>query len=47
MEVKTIKRATLKITADGDGVVGHAGAVLLAELADRLGLPGEVDRWAS
>jgi hypothetical protein len=25
---------------------GHAGAVLLAELADRLGLPGELDRWA-
>jgi hypothetical protein len=26
------------ITADGDGIVGHAGALLLVELADRLGL---------
>jgi hypothetical protein len=26
---------------------GHVGAVLLAELADRLGLPGVLDRWAS
>lgn len=26
------------VTADGDGVVGHAGSVLLHELADRLGL---------
>jgi hypothetical protein len=42
--VRTIKRATLGITADVDGV---AGAVLLVELADRLGLPGVLDRWAS
>jgi Transposase DDE domain group 1 len=28
-----------EVTADGTGVVGHAGAALLAELADRLGLP--------
>jgi DDE family transposase len=27
-----------EVTADGDGVVGHAGAALLVELADRLGL---------
>jgi hypothetical protein len=27
-----------EVTADGAGVVGHAGAALLAELADRLGL---------
>jgi hypothetical protein len=27
-----------EVTADGTGVVGHAGAALLAELADRLGL---------
>ena len=26
------------VTADGDGVVGHAGNLLLQELADRLGL---------
>jgi hypothetical protein len=26
------------ITCDGDGIAGHAGAALLAELADRLGL---------
>jgi hypothetical protein len=25
---------------------GHAGAVRLAELADRLGPPGELDCWA-
>ena len=28
----------LRVTADGTGVVGHVGAALLAELADRLGL---------
>lgn len=28
----------LQVTADGDGVVGHAGTVLLPELADRSGL---------
>src|SRR4029450_245859 len=26
---------------------GHVGAALLGELADRLGRPGELDRWAS
>jgi len=36
----------VEVTADGDGVVGHAGALLLSELADRLGLPGGLDRWA-
>jgi hypothetical protein len=30
----------LEITADGHGLVGHAGAVLLRQLADRLGLTG-------
>jgi hypothetical protein len=35
-----------RVTADGDGVVGHAGTVLLGELADRVGLSGELDRWA-
>jgi hypothetical protein len=27
-----------EVTIDGTGVVGHAGAALLRELADRLGL---------
>jgi hypothetical protein len=31
----------LKVTADGNGLVGHAGAVLLRVLADRTGLTGE------
>jgi hypothetical protein len=30
----------LEVTTDGVGVVGHAGAALLVELADRLGLTG-------
>jgi hypothetical protein len=30
--------AGFEVTADGTGVVGHVGAALLAELADRLGL---------
>jgi hypothetical protein len=42
----TKPRARFDVTADGDGLVGHAGAALLAELAERLGLPAEVDRWA-
>ena len=33
-------RRRLKVTADGRGVVGHAGARLLSDLADRLGLTG-------
>jgi hypothetical protein len=37
-----VKRTRLprrpQVTADGEGVVGHAGAVLLHELADRVGL---------
>jgi hypothetical protein len=32
------RRAQLKVTADGRGVVGHAGARLLADLADEVGL---------
>jgi hypothetical protein len=31
-------RPRFEVTCDGDGVVGHAGAALLGELADRLGL---------
>jgi hypothetical protein len=42
----TKPRARFEVTADDDGLVGHAGAALLAELAERLGLPAEVDRWA-
>jgi hypothetical protein len=30
--------ARFEVTCDGTGVVGHAGAALLVELADRLGL---------
>ncbi|HSZ39518.1 MAG TPA: hypothetical protein VK817_06140 [Trebonia sp.] len=32
----------LKVTADGTGLVGHAGAVLLRLAADRTGLTGEL-----
>jgi hypothetical protein len=28
---------TVEVTPDGDGLVSHAGAALLAEAADRLG----------
>jgi hypothetical protein len=31
-------RSRIHVTADGEGIVSHAGALLLAELADRLGL---------
>jgi hypothetical protein len=34
----TSPRPVFEVTADGEGVVGHAGAALLGELADRLGL---------
>jgi hypothetical protein len=34
----TRTRAGFEVTADGTGVVGHAGAALLGELADRLRL---------
>jgi hypothetical protein len=42
----TKPRARFDVTADGDGLVGHAGAALLVELADRLGLPAALDRWS-
>jgi hypothetical protein len=32
--------SSFEVTTDGAGVVGHAGAALLRELADRLGLTG-------
>lgn len=39
-----VKRAgrfeTVEVTADGEGLVSHAGAALLVELADRVGLTG-------
>jgi hypothetical protein len=41
----TKPRARFEVTADGDGLVGHVGAALLVGLADRLGLPAELDRW--
>jgi Transposase DDE domain group 1 len=31
-------RQTVEVTADAEGIVSHAGAHLLAELADRVGL---------
>jgi hypothetical protein len=34
----TNSRSGFEVTIDGTGVVGHAGAALLRELADRLGL---------
>jgi Transposase DDE domain group 1 len=34
----TNSRPRFEVTCDGDGVASHAGAALLAELADRLGL---------
>jgi hypothetical protein len=34
----TNSRPRFEVTCDGDGVVSHAGAALLVELADRLGL---------
>ena len=35
--------SSFEVTTDGTGVIGHAGAALLRELADRLGL---TRRWA-
>ena len=34
----TNSRSSFEVTTDGTGVVGHAGAALLRELADRVGL---------
>jgi Transposase DDE domain group 1 len=34
----TTSRSSFEVATDGTGVVGHAGAALLRELADRLGL---------
>lgn len=39
MQVKaTTRLQTVEVTADGEGLVSHAGAALLVELADRAGL---------
>src|SRR5213592_2933833 len=35
---------TVGVAPDGDGLVSHAGAALLAETADRLGLTRELSR---
>ena len=34
----------LKVTADGEGMVGHAGAILLRKLADQCGLTAALGR---
>jgi len=34
------RRVTVEVTADGAGLVSHAGSALLAQVADRLGLTG-------
>jgi hypothetical protein len=36
----TNSSSRVEVTTDGPGVVGHAGAALLRELADRVGLTG-------
>src|SRR4051794_37349618 len=38
------RRFTVDVVADGAGVVSHAGAALLAETADRVGLTDELSR---
>ena len=35
---------TVDVAPDGEGLVSHAGAALLAEVADRVGLTGELSR---
>lgn len=37
---RTARWQTVEVTADGEGLVSHAGAALLVELADRMGLTG-------
>jgi hypothetical protein len=38
------RRVTVDVAPDGDGLVSHAGAALLAETADRSGLTRELSR---
>jgi Transposase DDE domain group 1 len=45
LKVKPTPRLeTVDVTADGEGLVSHAGVALLAELADRSGLTGALSR---
>ena len=37
-------RSRIHVTADGEGIVSHAGALLLAQLADRIGLTADLSR---
>jgi hypothetical protein len=43
----TNTRPRFEVTADAHGICSHAGVVLLAELADRLGLTSELGRRAN
>jgi hypothetical protein len=43
----TNSRPRFEVTADAHGICSHAGVVLLAELADRLGLTSELGRRAN
>ena len=40
----TARLRTVEVTADGEGLVSHAGVVLLVELADRAGLTAALSR---
>ncbi len=40
MVKRTTRVGTVEVTADGEGLISHAGAALLVELADRVGLTG-------
>jgi hypothetical protein len=40
----TARFQTVEVTADGEGLVSHAGAALLVELADRAGLTGALSQ---
>ena len=40
MVKRTARLETVEVTADGEGLVSHAGVALVVELADRVGLTG-------
>ena len=40
MVKRTTCQRTIEVSADGEGLVSHAGVGLLVELADRVGLTG-------
>ncbi len=44
MKVKFNHRPRVVVRADGEGLVGHAGSRLLAELAERVGLEAELSK---